>query len=160
VGLSTNEHSQKFYLGVFLCKSHSVPSLVGKIEQQARISQTSVIQECMRHSRNSLTLKYGTLMGDRSVSKQAQDPDIQATSQNFSLKCPLTYMRLDLPVRSISCKHNQCFDATSYLQLQEQGPVWICPICNQPAPFRNLAVDEYVPFRCNMAHKLRWCLGT
>lgn len=53
-------------------------------------------------------------------------------------------MRLDLPVRSLSCKHIQCFDATSYLQLQEQGPQWLCPICNKPAPFANLAVDEYV----------------
>ncbi len=51
-------------------------------------------------------------------------------------------MRLGIPVRATSCKHIQCFDATSYLQLQEQGPQWVCPICNQPAAFANLAVDE------------------
>ncbi|CAK7267842.1 E3 SUMO-protein ligase pli1 [Sporothrix epigloea] len=38
----------------------------------------------------------------------------------------------------------KCFDATSYLQLQEQGPQWLCPICSKPAPFDALAVDEYV----------------
>ena len=42
------------------------------------------------------------------------------------------------------CSHIQCFDATSYLQLQEQGPQWICPICSKSAPFEHLAVDEYV----------------
>ncbi len=62
----------------------------------------------------------------------------------LSLKCPLTYMRLDLPVRATTCKHIQCFDATSYLQLQEQGPQWLCPICSKPASFDSLAVDEYV----------------
>ena len=52
-------------------------------------------------------------------------------------------MRLDVPCRGLSCTHIQCFDATSYLQLQEQGPQWLCPICNKPAPFDHLAVDEY-----------------
>ena len=78
------------------------------------------------------------------VAHQAQDPDIVATSLVLSLKCPLTYMRLALPVRATACKHIQCFDATSYLQLQEQGPQWLCPICSKPAPFDALAVDEYV----------------
>ncbi|TLD13620.1 uncharacterized protein PgNI_04571 [Pyricularia grisea] len=26
---------------------------------------------------------------------------------------------------------------------EKQGPQWICPICNKPAPFDSLAVDEY-----------------
>lgn len=53
-------------------------------------------------------------------------------------------MRLEVPCRSLSCTHLQCFDATSYLQLQEQGPQWLCPICNKSAPFDQLAVDGYV----------------
>ncbi|XP_044717558.1 PINIT domain-containing protein [Hirsutella rhossiliensis] len=52
------------------------------------------------------------------LNKKAQDPDVVATSQ--------------------------CFDATSYLQLQEQGPQWLCPICNKSAPYEQLAVDDYV----------------
>lgn len=76
------------------------------------------------------------------VTKLAGDPDVIATSQNLSLKCPLSYMRLKTPCRGLSCNHIQCFDATSYLQLQEQGPQWLCPICNKPVPFDQLAVDE------------------
>jgi E3 SUMO-protein ligase PIAS1 len=76
------------------------------------------------------------------VTKKAYDPDIEATSLNLSLKCPLSYMRLSNPCRAVSCSHIQCFDATSYLQLQEQGPQWLCPICNKPAPFDQLAIDE------------------
>lgn len=77
------------------------------------------------------------------MNKKANDPDVVATSTVLSLKCPLSYTRLRTPCRSTLCNHIQCFDASSYLLLQEQGPQWICPICNQPAPFENLAVDQY-----------------
>ncbi|KAK0629857.1 PINIT domain-containing protein [Bombardia bombarda] len=113
--------TKKFYLGIYMCKTTPVNKLIGQI--QKKIRKESVISE---------------------ITKKANDPDVIATSQNLSLKCPLSYMRLNLPCRAISCSHIQCFDATSYLQLQEQGPQWICPVCNKPAPFDQLAVDEYV----------------
>ncbi|KAI0816237.1 PINIT domain-containing protein [Xylaria sp. FL0064] len=112
----------KFYLAAYLCKMVSVDELVTKIRGR-KITKSTVIQE---------------------MTKKANDPDVVATSTVLSLKCPLSYTRLTTPCRSILCLHVQCFDASSYLQLQEQGPQWICPVCNQPAPFENLAVDEYV----------------
>ncbi|CAK7265023.1 E3 SUMO-protein ligase pli1 [Sporothrix epigloea] len=114
---------KRFYLALYICKTFSAATLASKIEKRSRITKESVIRE---------------------VTKQAQDPDIVATSLVLSLKCPLTYMRLSLPVRASTCKHIQCFDATSYLQLQEQGPQWLCPICSKSAPYEALAVDEYV----------------
>ncbi|KAK6950098.1 hypothetical protein Daesc_008424 [Daldinia eschscholtzii] len=80
----------------------------------------------------------------REISKKANDPDVVATSQNLSLKCPLSYARLKVPCRGITCNHIQCFDANSFMQLQEQGPTWSCPICSKAAPFDTLAIDEYV----------------
>lgn len=66
-----------------------------------------------------------------------------ATSLVLSLKCPLSCVRLKLPCRSLRCDaHIQCFDAESYLLLQQQGPQWLCPICNKPAFFGELVVDE------------------
>ncbi|KAK7951750.1 uncharacterized protein PG986_007478 [Apiospora aurea] len=112
----------KFFLAVYLCRAVPVEELVTKI-QGRRIHKDSVIQE---------------------LTKAANDPDVVATSQVLSLKCPLSYTRLRAPCRSTSCNHVQCFDATSYLQLQEQGPQWICPICNKSATFENLAIDQYV----------------
>lgn len=75
---------------------------------------------------------------------KADDPDIVATSSVMSLKCPLSTMRMQLPCRGHQCHHSQCFDATSYLQTQEQAPQWSCPICNKTCNFNDLAVDEYV----------------
>ncbi|KAG6088667.1 hypothetical protein E4U30_001878 [Claviceps sp. LM220 group G6] len=114
---------KKFYFVVNLCKVTTVSELVTDISNRRRIPKASVVAE---------------------LNEKAQDPDVVATSQVLSLKCPITYMRLDVPCRSLSCTHIQCFDATSYLQLQEQGPQWLCPICNKSAPFEQLAVDEYV----------------
>ncbi|KAI1333766.1 hypothetical protein F5Y15DRAFT_403886 [Xylariaceae sp. FL0016] len=114
--------NKKFYLAIFVCKMVSIEDLVGRIKGK-KIPKASVIAE---------------------FNKKANDPDIEATSTGLSLTCPLTYEIMKVPCRSISCTHVQCFDANSYLLLQEQGPQWLCPICKNAAPFENLAVDEYV----------------
>ncbi|KAL2879625.1 E3 SUMO-protein ligase pli1 [Colletotrichum sp. CLE4] len=114
---------KKFYLVLNVCRITSAQDLAKNIKKGQKIPKSKVIEE---------------------ISKKAADTDIVTTSQVLSLKCPLSYMRLDVPCRSVNCSHIQCFDATSYLQLQEQGPQWLCPICNKPAPYAQLAVDEYV----------------
>ncbi|TVY58844.1 E3 SUMO-protein ligase pli1, partial [Lachnellula suecica] len=113
----------KFYLAIYVVKVVPVTELVEGLKIGKRITEKSVLDD----------------MGNK-----ARDADIIATASVLSLKCPLSTLRIDLPCRSTSCRHNQCFDATSYLQLQEQGPTWLCPICNNSAPFESLAVDEYV----------------
>ena len=49
-----------------------------------------------------------------------------------------------MPCRSSVCSHNQCFDASSFLQLQEQAPTWTCPVCNKAAAYEHLQVDQSV----------------
>lgn len=78
------------------------------------------------------------------MTSKAEDTEIQATASVLSLKCPLSATRIVTPCRSISCAHNQCFDAASYLMLQEQAPQWSCPLCNRTAPFNSLTIDLYV----------------
>lgn len=80
------------------------------------------------------------------VQNKAKDSDIVATSTVMSLKCPLSYMRLRDPCRGNLCNHNQCFDAMSYLQLQQQAPTWLCPICNRLATYESLQIDQWVYF--------------
>lgn len=62
----------------------------------------------------------------------------------MSLKDPISTLKISTPCRSTVCTHNRCFDAESFLQLQEQAPTWQCPICNKTISFEALAVDEYV----------------
>lgn len=78
------------------------------------------------------------------MNNRIHDADIVATSSIVSLKCPISASRIVTPCRSTACTHNQCFDAQSYLQMQEQAPTWSCPICNKAAPFEILTIDQYV----------------
>ncbi|KAI1378274.1 zf-MIZ-domain-containing protein [Hypoxylon crocopeplum] len=114
--------TKKFYLALYVCKTHSIDELVARVKGK-KISKASVI---------------------RDISKKANDPDIVATSQVLSLLCPLSYKRMEIPCRGSSCNHIQCFDAKYFMQLQEQGPTWSCPICYKPTLFESLAIDEYV----------------
>ncbi|KAF8457149.1 PINIT domain-containing protein [Terfezia claveryi] len=76
--------------------------------------------------------------------KRNEDSDLMATSSVMSLKCPLSTLRIEIPVRSRVCTHVQCFDALSYLLLQQQAPTWQCPTCNKPVPYEMLVIDSYV----------------
>ncbi|KAI9797730.1 MAG: SUMO ligase siz1 [Candelina submexicana] len=114
---------KKFSLLVNLVRQHSVEELVGRLKRGKHTTKEQVIREMI---------------------SKAQDTDIVATSTVMSLKCPISTLRIDLPCRSTICSHNQCFDASSFLQMQEQAPTWTCPVCNKIILFEALAVDQYV----------------
>ncbi|KAL8795986.1 MAG: hypothetical protein Q9195_001562 [Heterodermia aff. obscurata] len=38
----------------------------------------------------------------------------------------------------------KCYDAPSFLQLQEQAPTWTCPVCYKVVGFEALTIDQYV----------------
>lgn len=115
--------TRRFHVIFQLIRHSDSKKLTRKLREAKSISKASVIQE---------------------MSRWAEDSDIVATSSRMSLKCPLSTLRIQTPCRSKRCKHNQCFDAESFLLLQEQAPQWSCPVCNQHVPFDILQVDEYV----------------
>ncbi|PGG98551.1 E3 SUMO-protein ligase PIAS1 [Blastomyces parvus] len=113
----------KYFVVINLVRKHSVEELINQLRARKTISAEQVIRE-MRN--------------------KAEDADIVATSAVMSLKCPLSTLRIAVPCRSTICLHNQCFDATSFLQLQEQAPTWTCPVCNKATNFEALQIDQYV----------------
>lgn len=116
--------TEEFAFFVHLAKLVSMDELVQVIKSRPVISKESTIQ--------------------RKIINDSNDDDIQTISAVLSLKCPLSYCRINIPVRSIQCDHMECFDALSYLQLQQQATTWSCPICNKSVDFSSLRVDEYV----------------
>jgi E3 SUMO-protein ligase PIAS1 len=72
----------------------------------------------------------------------------------MSLKDPISTLRIVTPCRSTICTHYQCFDADSFLQLQEQAPTWTCPICSKTISYEGLAVDQYVEEILNKARNI------
>ncbi|THZ09346.1 hypothetical protein D6C93_00095 [Aureobasidium pullulans] len=115
---------EKFSLMVNLVKVTSATHLATQLQKTgSRIPKDTVLRE---------------------MAAKASDPDIVTTSTVMSLKDPISTMRINLPCRSNVCSHNQCFDGSYFLQLQEQAPTWTCPVCNKTISYQSLCVDNYV----------------
>ncbi|CAO1396320.1 unnamed protein product [Diamesa serratosioi] len=71
------------------------------------------------------------------------DAEIATTSLRISLNCPLGKMRMITPCRATTCLHLQCFDAALYLEMNEKKERFICPVCDKPALYENLVIDDY-----------------
>jgi hypothetical protein len=71
------------------------------------------------------------------------DNEIATTSCKVSLACPLGKMRMKLPCRSSGCDHLQCFDANSFIMMNEKKDKWRCPVCNKLAPYESLMIDGF-----------------
>jgi E3 SUMO-protein ligase PIAS1 len=114
--------NKRFSYMVRLVKLQSAEELAQRIKSARVISKQTVIDE---------------------MSRANADPDIAAMSSKMSLKDPVSITRITLPVRSTVCQHNQCFDGRFFMQLQEQAPTWLCPICQKTVSFESLCVDKY-----------------
>ncbi|KAF8249442.1 hypothetical protein K440DRAFT_621493 [Wilcoxina mikolae CBS 423.85] len=122
IGLTYAQTQKEFSFVVNLVKTETVDNLVRTLRSGGAIAKETVIADMV---------------------KKNEDADLVATSAIMSLKCPLSTLRIDLPVRSLFCTHIQCFDATSFLQLQQQAPTWTCPTCNKSITFKQLVIDRY-----------------
>ncbi|CAL8108805.1 unnamed protein product [Calicophoron daubneyi] len=91
-------------------------------------------------TKNSLQSRFQTTVDDDLCITDGDTGDSDYIP--ICLLCPLTRTRIGIPVRSVVCKHLQCFDLTSYLTINRRRPRWTCPICSALAPFRDLRRDE------------------
>lgn len=123
VDITVQDVTQQFAMYLYLVKLIPMDSLVEAIESRGHITKESTIQKIINEN---------------------NDDDVQAISTVLSLKCPLSYCRITVPVRSMYCDHIECFDASSFLLLQQQATTWTCPICNKALQYSALAVDDYL----------------
>jgi E3 SUMO-protein ligase PIAS1 len=119
----STELNQNFCLAVYLVRQLSSVDLLNVLKQSG-----------MRHSDYTRALIKEKFL-------QSQDSEISATSLRICLLCPLSKTRMTIPCRPVSCRHLQCFDASSFLQMNEKKPSWICPVCDKPADYKSLVLD-------------------
>ncbi|VEL27390.1 unnamed protein product [Protopolystoma xenopodis] len=78
------------------------------------------------------------------ITDEDEDDDDDLVMPNIvpaQILCPLSKCRIELPVRGRKCRHIQCFDASTYLLINERKPSWKCPVCDGPASYEDLIVD-------------------
>ncbi|KAF9127899.1 SUMO ligase siz1 [Mortierella sp. 14UC] len=89
-------------------------------------------------------LRRTLLLQGTKVKKKVKDDDITELSSTLSLKCPLSIQRIEVPCRSSKCTHLQCFDAYTFLSINQRIHRWICPVCNRKMDsWEELIVDGY-----------------
>ncbi|XP_071692989.1 E4 SUMO-protein ligase PIAL2 [Rutidosis leptorrhynchoides] len=72
------------------------------------------------------------------------DPDNEITEgpSTVSLKCPISFSRIKIPVKGHTCKHPQCFDFNNYVNINSRRPLWRCPHCSQSVCFHDIRIDQ------------------
>eukprot|EP00189_Rhodosorus_marinus_P013749 CAMPEP_0184738138 /NCGR_PEP_ID=MMETSP0315-20130426/865_1 /TAXON_ID=101924 /ORGANISM="Rhodosorus marinus, Strain UTEX LB 2760" /LENGTH=787 /DNA_ID=CAMNT_0027205731 /DNA_START=484 /DNA_END=2847 /DNA_ORIENTATION=+ len=65
-------------------------------------------------------------------------------SLKISLRCPLAFTRIDVPVIGENCQHIQCFDLKNYLDYSRKSQKFECPVCNQrTANLKDLIISPF-----------------
>ncbi|KAL7717968.1 Sumo ligase [Entamoeba marina] len=70
------------------------------------------------------------------------DVDVIEQFQTISLKCPMSYVRMKIPVRGINCDHLSCFDLENYIRNSTIKQSFNCPTCLKPLPTSELVIDS------------------
>ncbi|KAL1569124.1 E4 SUMO-protein ligase PIAL2-like isoform X2 [Salvia divinorum] len=70
------------------------------------------------------------------------DSEVIEGSSRISVNCPISFARIKIPVKGLSCKHIQCFDFDNYVDMNSRRPSWRCPHCNQHVCFSDIRIDK------------------
>jgi hypothetical protein len=69
-------------------------------------------------------------------------------SNKLRLRCPLSFERVQIPVRGEQCVHLQCFGLGAYLEsnskMRAMNNRWTCPVCNVVLKPQDLRIDGFV----------------
>lgn len=85
-----------------------------------------------------------------SASALVEDDELQCVErkQKFKLTCPITLTRIGIPARGRDCRHLQCFDLDSFVQVTKGSKAfnnrWKCPECPLILRTDVLVVDPFV----------------
>ena len=86
------------------------------------------------------TVRLAILYGDRScygIWKRGSC----ISNNNHATMFQLGKMRMELPSRTRLCTHLQCFDAKTFLMMNEKKARWMCPVCDKSLLLQELYID-------------------
>uniref|UniRef100_A0A8C6TMP3 Zinc finger MIZ-type containing 1 n=1 Tax=Neogobius melanostomus TaxID=47308 RepID=A0A8C6TMP3_9GOBI len=69
---------------------------------------------------------------------------VEQTAIKVSLKCPITFRRIQLPARGHDCKHVQVWRTLQQYTTKKLQIFRVCPVCNKTALLEGLEVDQYM----------------
>lgn len=108
-----------------------------------------LVEEVSIEKVESKVLDKPHIIRDDTVKLLNGDGELELSGESVQLLCPCSFVRIKIPVRLLSCKHVQCFDLSSFLNLQQKIPTWECPVCSDPILLKNLRIDDYFQVMLN-----------
>ncbi|KAG8882055.1 SUMO ligase siz1 [Tulasnella sp. 332] len=119
---------------------------------QVNLVKVTMVQELVDRLRKGKYRSREAVLASMKESNQYDD-DIVAGPQKISLKCPISYTRIDTPSRSSKCVHASCFDAQSWYSMMEITSTWQCPICENALDLEDVIVDGYFDEILKITHE-------
>ncbi|KAI9022659.1 hypothetical protein DFJ74DRAFT_643425 [Hyaloraphidium curvatum] len=87
------------------------------------------------------------------IFRRVADGDVEEealSSAKLSLRCPVAGTRMAMPVIGRKCKHPNCFDLESWLEMNKtkltsKEPEWKClvPLCGAPCGLEDVVLDQW-----------------
>ena len=68
----------------------------------------------------------------------------QAGELIVPLNDPFTRRRINIPARSVKCRHLACWDLQTYLEMNSEINYFSCPLCRETAYSDEIEVDSYM----------------
>ena len=102
-------------------------------------TKLSFIERIINKSKSTLDSDKAAI-----VAMMNGDEDVGTMEFRFSLLDPLTYLRMEHPVRSRTCKHINCFDLQGFIDMYMDKDICKCPVCNEVIRMSDLVEDQYI----------------
>ena len=134
-----------------VCSSPGADRFAIGIEHFTCITEGEVIEIVKSHQLPAGTAKERIV---KRLHPAVEDDDIimESNSSKITLKCPMSFTPMRVPVRSKLCQHLECFDLHNYLESRPKasngaptcGEGYRCPICAVDARPEMLLVDGFM----------------
>ncbi|KAK4473613.1 hypothetical protein MN116_002965 [Schistosoma mekongi] len=131
-------------VGIYLMRRRSPQQLCGLLHSTSFQSANIMKMEIIKKLSPNATVGSSVSVHNPSHSSALIEEDDDLVMPNtlpVHLLCPLSKCRIEVPVRGRNCRHVQCYDATTYLIINERKPTWNCPVCDGKAAYEDLIVD-------------------
>jgi hypothetical protein len=152
--LSPNQQNLSAPITLWLWRIRAGDNLVVQVVQA--ITEPSCFRVAATHMA-PLSLDHIPRLSPEAVRKslfvknvQNQEEDIIVGSIAVSLKCPVSLLPIQAPVRSRACRHVQCFDWSSFVAVLAPKPnspfppnQFKCPVCFKECLINDLVYDDY-----------------
>ncbi|CAH8462042.1 unnamed protein product [Heterobilharzia americana] len=131
-------------VGIYLMRRRSPKQLCDLLHSTSLQNANVMRMEIIKKLSPSGNFTSGSAVHNQSHSAAHTDDDDDLVMPNtlpVQLLCPLSKCRIEVPVRGRNCRHVQCYDATTYLIINERKPTWNCPVCDGKATYGDLIID-------------------